>query len=212
MRRSFLLAAILISFMAARAEASLISFTPDSEPSVAVSLTLQPLAPGGLLGTHYATFGVDFSYRNAEGIFSDPPNAFGGVNGSGVIDMLAAVDGRIVVPGTLGQGVTDYFYAEAGYAAVGNLELSVYGIAHQLLGTAFNNLPKGQFGRTTFAISTPGIAYFSITSPGEDTYGVDEIRLDTPTAVPELGSWAMTIIGFAGVGLRLHRRIVALVA
>jgi hypothetical protein len=184
------------------------AFTPDSFGGVVVSPAFGALAPGGAAGTNYIAFGVDFTYGGVEGVFSDPPHAFGGVNGSGVVDLIAPVDGRIVVLGTLNQGVTNFLYAEAGYANDGTLLLSVFDTALSLIGTAPNGPPSGANGRTTFSISAPGIAYFSITNPGQDTFGVDEITLNTPVAapVPEPETYAMMLAGLGLLGFAARRR------
>jgi hypothetical protein len=200
---AFLLASALVATQAA---AGTITFEPGSNGAVAVSPPFGALAAGGTLGTNYINFGVDFSYGGVEGIFNDTPLAFAGVNGSNKLDLLSPVDGRIVVPGSLNQGVTDFFSAEAGFAANGTLELSVFGLTGNLLATAFNGLPLGPDNRTTFSISTPGIAFFLISDPGADTFGVDQIILDTPVAATPLPStWTMLIAGFVGLGFFAYR-------
>jgi hypothetical protein len=183
-------------------QASTITFTPASNPAVPVSPAFGALVAGGALGTNYIAFGVDFTLGGVEGIFNDSPLAFGGVNGSGVVDLLSPVDGRIVVPGTTNQGLTDSFEAEAGFAANGTLLLTVYDIHGNVLATAFNGLPLGPNGRTTFAISepTPIIAAFSITDPGADSYGVDDITLSTPIGVPEPASLSILAVSLLGMG------------
>ncbi len=179
------------------------AFTPSSSGNVISSPVNGPLSAGGEAGTNYIAFGVDFSYGGIEGVFSDPPLAFGGVNSSGIVDLLAPVDGRIVEPGTINQGVTNYFYAEAGFADSGTLLLSVYDLSHNLIGSAFNDIPLGANGRTTFEINTPGIAYFEITNPGNDSFGVDEILL---SPVPEPEIYAMLLAGLGLLGLMIRRR------
>jgi len=95
--------AALAFFAIAGGSASAITFAPDSNPAVAVSPAFGPLVAGGTAGTNYIDFGVDFSYGGQEGIFDDPPLAFGGVSSGGTIDLFSPVDGRIVLPGTLNR-------------------------------------------------------------------------------------------------------------
>ncbi len=208
MIRQIVTAALLT---AAATGAQAITFTPDSNPAVNVSPAFGSAVAGGILGTNYKAFGVDFTWGNQEAIFNDPPHAFSGVNASGVVDLVSDVNGRIVKAGTLSSAVTNYFYAEAGFAAAGSLTLTVYNSALAVIGSATNGDPLGTHGRTTFAISTPGIAYFNIS--GNDSYGVNEIRLNTPTGgVPEASTWALMIAGFGMVGIAARRRSLAAAA
>jgi hypothetical protein len=183
MRVATLISAIVVALSASAgaASASTISFTPGSVPTVAVGSTFSAVVPGGTVGANYIAFGVDFTYGGTEGIFSDPPLAFAGANGSNVLDLVSPVDGRIVFAGTLTQGVTDFFSAEAGLAPNGSLTLTAFDLAGHIIQSVFNDNPLGPNGRTTFSISAPGIAAFRIS--GANTYGVDGITLSTPTMV-----------------------------
>ncbi len=213
--RSLILAGAVLAGLSSGASAAILSFTPGSAP-VAISPPFGPLAPGGAAGTSYKNFGVDFTFGNVEGYFNDGGGilAFGGINNGGNLDLLTNVNGRIVVAGTLNQGVTNFLYAEAGFAAAGSLTLQAFNVNNVLIGSAVNGNPLGAFGRTTFSISTPGIAFFNIT--GNDTYGVNQIRLESPIAVaagvPEPSTWAMMLLGFCGLAFASSRRKAALAA
>jgi hypothetical protein len=187
--------------------ASTISFTPGSVPTVAVSPTFGGIVPGGTAGSNYVGFGVDFSYGGTEGVFDDPPLAFAGTNASGIIDLLAPVDGRIVVAGTTTQAVTDFLYAEAGDSPAGLLTLTAFDLAGQIIQSVLNGNPLGSNGLTTFSISAPGIAAFRITSAA-NTFGVDEIRLNTPSAVaaaPIPAALPLFASALAGLGVFVWR-------
>ena len=79
----------------------------------------------------------------------------------------------------------------------------------QLTGTQFTNtgnqLTNLLFG--TFALSTAIIdsAIFSFTNTGT-SMNVDNIVVSAVAAVPEPSTWAMMILGFAGVGFMAYRR------
>lgn len=180
------------------------AFVP-ADASVPVSPAFGPLAPGGALGTNYIDFGVEFTWGGVEGIFSDPPLAFAGVNASGNLDLVSPVDGRIVAPGTLITSSTTFFYAEAGFAADGSLKLELFDATETLVATLFNGPPLGANGRTTFTYSGAPISYFRIS--GADTFGVNEIRLSPGTApIPEPATWALMIAGFGLIGLAARRQ------
>ena len=79
----------------------------------------------------YDAFSVHFSAAGSPtGIFFDdsdsPPQvlAWGGINASGVIDLVSPVRGRVVMPATGGAvGRTSQLSVEAGFAPTGNLVL-----------------------------------------------------------------------------------------
>jgi hypothetical protein len=207
--------ALFAAVASAGSRAATITFAAGANPGIVISSAPAPLPAGGEVGSLYSGFGVDFSLGGREGVFCDEylgrsctVQAFGGVNASGDLDLMTKVDGRIVVPGTLAQGLTSYFYAEAGYAAAGALLLTVYDIDGNDIGHAFNGDPVGAHGRTTFSITAPSatIASFAISSPGADSFGVDVISLATPIGVAEPASLALMAAGILGLGLMRRRR------
>ena len=198
--------------LASTAIALALAFSSASEATT-FDPTDAPVAIGGpfgtvaeVVGTSYIGFGVDFSWGGDEGVFSDPPPAWGGVNGSGVVDLVSAVDGRIVVEGTTNQGLTDYFYAEAGFAAIGSLTLELFDISMNLIASVLNDDPLGVNGRTTFSYTGAGIAFFRIS--GLDSFGVNEISLNTPTAavIPVPAALPLMLLALGGLGLVARRR------
>lgn len=185
-----LLASLLLALSVGVAgRAQIITHTPADATAtgVVVSSAFSPLAVGGAVGSSLIAFGVDYSFGNVEGIFNDPPLAFGGVNGGGNVDLLAGVDGRIVALNTLSQGLTDFVSVTAGNASTGNLILSVFDSSLNLLGTASNT----SSGITTFSIDHSGvfdIAYFSVSTPAGDTFGVDSVSINTPIRAAAVGA------------------------
>ncbi len=186
-------------------KAALITHTPgDRVPPVVVSPG--SVAAGGVVGTNYIAFGVDYTFGGQEGVFNDLPLAFGGVNGSNVVDLLAPVDGKIVLLNTTTQGLTNFVSVLAGDAGAGNLLLSVFDVNGNLLGTATNGN-----GVTTFSVNRPGfdIASFRVSTPAGDTFGVRRVTIEAPisAAVPEPATLAVFgLMGAAGFGY-VRRRL-----
>ncbi|MBL8554343.1 MAG: PEP-CTERM sorting domain-containing protein [Phenylobacterium sp.] len=205
--KSALVGASLAILAAGAAQAGV---TPYDAPGVALSPAFGPLASGGELGANYIDFGIDFTYGGVEGYFDDGDiYEFGGVNSGNDVDLLSPVDGRIVQLGTLLQGFTNYFYAEAGYADFGSLTLDLFDVNGDLITSVLNGAPLGPHGRSTFEVHANGIAAFRIS--GNDTFGVAEIRIAPEGAgVPEPSTWALMIAGFGAAGAMLRRRRSAL--
>jgi hypothetical protein len=77
-----------------------------------------------------------------------------------------------------------FLRVEAGLAAVGNLLLEVFDSSGNLIGSTINDDGIGSHDRTLMILSVPGIRSFRISSPNEDTFGVDEIQLGVPRVPP----------------------------
>jgi len=192
----------------ATANAAILSHVPnDGVPPVVYTPPFGSLVPGGEVEEAFIDFGVDYSYGGVEGIFINgggDEGAIGGINNASVLDLLTAVDGRIVLPGTTTQGLTSFLFVEAGFSDPGTLLLEAFGIGGNLLASVFNGFPLGPHGRTTLTIDRGGvfdIAFFKVSTPGLDTFGVDQVDLETPVAaaVPE-PTTALGVLVFAALG------------
>ena len=177
------------------------TFTPDSFGG---PFCLSPPfgAAACSLTNQYINGGVLFSNT---AIFSDPPDAFGGINGDNQVDLIAPVLGSIVVLGTVDPGTTDSVTVSAGNSAAGALRLDVFDVNHILLGFSFN--PSE--GVSSFGVNIAGISSFAVWTPGEDSFGVRSITLGdvTPAGqVPEPGSFVFLLGGLAFIGRKLARR------
>ncbi len=169
--------------------------TPDSDGG---PYCLSPAfgAAACAITTQYSASGVVFSTPVGTAVFNDPPHAWGGINGLGDVDLLAPVDVTIL-------GTTNFLSVEAGFAADGSLLLTAYDSLGNVIGTRVNGLDGlGPNGRTLMTLSLAGIHSFSVSTPGQDTFGVDQIELGQISNVPEPGSlmlFGSGLVGLAGV-------------
>lgn len=212
--KSKLFATVFLSLSATLAGRSqIVTHTPaDAEANgVTVSSPFSLLAPGGALGANLIAFGVDYSFGNVEGIFNDPPHAFSGVNGGGIVDVQTAIDGRIVVLNSLISGLTDFVSVDAGISNPGDLLLSVFDSSLTLLGSVANT----SSGISTMTIDHSGvfdIAYFSVSTPTGDLWGARSVSINTPVAavaaagaVPEPSTYGLMGVALLGVVACLRR-------
>jgi hypothetical protein len=169
-----------------------VTHTPLSGPDPAPFTTpFGTVTPGNEAGTRYKDFGVVYDDATAVATFFDPPPAFGGINGGGIVDLLTPVTGRIVLLGTTTQGLTSSVLVTAGNAGAGDLLLEVFNINYFLLNSAQNVV--GGFSSFGISRSMSDIAYFRVSTPTGDTFGVDEITIETPIGVPEPATTLMAL-------------------
>jgi hypothetical protein len=150
-----------------------------------------PCPPGSQITTEYQGFGVDFTQFGGHppvGVFVDPPEKFGGVNGGGILDLVTASCGRIVVVGSTSQGLTDFIGASAGgVGGPSDILLEAFNPAGTLIGSSIADDGVDPDGGDLIAeVSDPTqqIASFCISTPTADTYGMHFVYLNTPIAVP----------------------------
>jgi hypothetical protein len=146
--------------------------------------------PANQITTQYLAFGVDFTVFNGHpptGVFSDPPEKFGGVNASGDLDLITPDCGRIVVVGTGNQGVTNFIAISAGsVGGPADILLEAFNAAGALIGSSIADDGADADGDLIAEFSDPGqqIASFCVSSPTQDTYGHHFVYMNTPVVVP----------------------------
>ena len=192
-----------------------IIFTPD-DAAHPVCPPFGACPPAMQITDQYLAFGVDFTVFDGNppvGVFTDPPDKFGGVNGAGNLDLLTNTCGRIVVVGTQTQGATDLVGIEAGFVGGPNdLLLEVYDVGGAVIGSSIADAGIGADGDLVafVQLGSPTIASFCVITPTQDTYGLRRIHLNDPTGgVPAMGSAALlaVVVTAALIGLlALDRR------
>ncbi len=148
--------------------------------------------PALQITTEYIGFGVDFTPFAGNppvGVFTDPPDEFGGVNAQEILDLLTDVNGRIVETGTTTQGLTDIVCMSGGFVGGPNdLLLEAFDAGGGLVGSSFADDGTDADDRLIAVVDAgPGnnvIASFRVSTPTGDTYGVLRICLDDPGPIP----------------------------
>jgi hypothetical protein len=149
-----------------------------------------PCPPGSQITMHYLAFGVDFTVFNGHspvGVFTDPPDKFGGVNAQGNLDLLTPDCGRIVLVGSTTQGVTNFIAISAGFVlGPSDILLEAFNAAGAIIGSSIGDDGFDADGDVIAEVSDPTqqIASFCVSSPTPDAYGHHFVYLNTPVAVP----------------------------
>ena len=176
--------------------------TAAAAAAVALSSTAANAAalvtnPGSLTPPASALFGNVFNPPTAPGNFNDT-FAFT-INGSSSVSADAQV-GTILLGGL--QNVS--FLTTANCASCG-LFIDVMDAAHQFTQTSFD--PNPEVWVLTSRTLTPGthtiIANGTLNGPSGSYSGTLNIQA---LPVPEPATWAMMLVGFAGIGMILRRR------
>jgi hypothetical protein len=163
------------------------------EPISAAHPTCPPFGscpPASQITTHYQGFGVNFAVFNGHppvGVFTDPPDKFGGVNASGILDLLTPTCGRIVLVGTATQGRTNFIGVAAGFSNGPNdLLLEAFNNAGTLIGSSIADDGFDADGDLIAEVPDPNgqIASFCLSTPTGDAHGVHFDYLNTPVTVP----------------------------
>jgi hypothetical protein len=117
------------------------------------------------------------------------------------------------------QGGAQFFFGNEGFTVTFAAPVTAVGIfANVNLGTSFVlNAATGSLAQTVNIYDTSTFGFFGITSStpfssatftSQDafsTFNIPEIEFQV-AAVPEPSTWAMMILGFAGIGLMAYRR------
>jgi hypothetical protein len=98
---------------------------------------------------------------------------------------------------------------EVSFALLGNLDVSLNGNSIFTASTqdwSFYTLEVvATSAFSTLGFSTPGFDIFSVPAVPGPSSGVDAVSFEV-AAVPEPSTWAMMLLGFAGIGLMAYRR------
>jgi hypothetical protein len=202
MRRSvpaFVLATLLLSTISA--SATLIDFEDQPHgPTAFGSSTAQALTY--TFGSLTATFNGGVILTNEQLQTTDNSNVYA---------KFSQGDGSLINPLTLtfNQPVQN-FSIDILNAAAGNYEL-FDNASHTdffTLATQGGSVHTGLFASAGTIISIQELSIVGDFRPGTFDFAIDNVRFDGPVAgaVPEPSTWAMMLLGFAGVGFAAYRR------
>jgi hypothetical protein len=95
------------------------------------------------------------------------------------------------------------FNLYVGSGSLANYTATAYDINGNVIGTSSATLvPRGVYG--DLSLNLTGISYVDVTS-GAFNWVADDLSFNV-AAVPEPSTWAMMLLGFAGVGFMAYRR------
>jgi hypothetical protein len=163
------------------------------EPASAAHPTCPPFGacpPAQQITTQYLGFGVNFAVFGGHppvGVFTDPPDKFGGVNSGGILDLITPTCGRIMLVGTSTPGRTNFIGVAAGFSSGPNdLLLEAFNQNGSLIGSSIADDGFDADGDLIAEVPDPNgtIASFCLSTPTGDTHGVHFVYLNTPIALP----------------------------
>jgi hypothetical protein len=163
------------------------------EPASTAHPTCPPFGacpPAQQITTQYQQFGVSFVVFGGHppvGVFTDPPDKFGGVNAGGNLDLITPTCGRIVLVGTSTLGRTSFIGVAAGFSGgPGDLLLQAFDQAGTLLGSSLADDGQDADGDLIAEVPDPNgtIASFCLSTPTGDAHGVHFVYLNTPISLP----------------------------
>jgi hypothetical protein len=175
-RPPLLLAALLTVALAAPAAAAPpVNVTPTSIDTTG--------KVGTIITSEYDAFGLIFSNGGTKTLLADVDSslpAWTGTDDDGSMNLLRPVQARIVVPGSGGvPAATSTLTVEAGIDEQAGVRLEGFDCFGNSVGVVGRSgQDNGPHGRSTFTLSTPGIASFRVFTPeNNDHFGVPQINL-----------------------------------
>ncbi len=219
-----------------RTLASLVAISTMSVPAVATTLitfdTLpdMPNAPGTIVPVGarlsdqlVATFGVSFS--SGAGYVAvvnhtplcvtctpTPLNIIGGTNSGNALSYSTAITAAFFNPADpSAQATTDFVRVLGDWVPLGSgtVTMNIFDAAGNLLGSVSDDDigPIGQGPELSFSMAgIHRVEFFSNNATvGFDNFEFGNLVFAT-SAVPEPGTWAMMLVGFAAIGLAFRRR------
>jgi hypothetical protein len=209
--------AIAALTLAGQAQATTITFeeaglvamnnVPGSVVPAGAQLSSQFLATHGVLfssGAGYAAV-VDHGYP----IYTPTkPNIIGGTTAGGNLDYTATIVASFFIGNTSILATTGSVSILGDMLGLnfGTVTLSAYDYLGNLLGTVSDT---DHYSGATLAVNFAGIHSVRFSGSATNTVGFDNFtfgELTAVNAVPEPSTWAMMILGFAGLGFMAYRR------
>jgi hypothetical protein len=152
-------------------------------------------------GTSYSALGVTITAEGQNLLAVDTPNGTTGIlpDGSPRPPFTAVFD---VLTNSVSIDLGDFG------GDSDEIFLQAFGLGGAALGETSLLISASDGSMHTLSINTSGISYVTFGSRGPSLNGssiyADNLTFDAP--VPEPGTWAMMLFGFAGIGWRMRRQ------
>ncbi len=190
------IALALLAFGPSKSFATTIDFETGAPPDFAQTTPLTAL---------YSGLGVTFSGIGGNpGSILDQAGNFG-INARSGVDFLAF--NTSCCSGTGDQisftNPTSNFSLYVGDGSAGSYTATAYDSSNAIIGATTISVDGGVYGNLSLGQS--GISYVKVTGT-PSAWVADDLSFNGVSAVPEPSTWAMMLLGFAGIGFMAYRR------
>lgn len=175
------------------------SATGLGSPAVVITFDEVALPSGTPVTNQFAAFGLTFS----SGIYASPQTGYSNIVGADVGNFPGPVAGPYFNPVTLSFSTLQTAVAFA--LVSNNTYYSLEAIRDGVTVASFQTTIGFSSANDFYGFSGVSFDSIRISAESNDYFLIDNVQLSV-AAVPEPSTWAMMILGLAGLGVMAHRR------